>query len=61
MADLPLPGGVWAAERISNKQFGVSVRFVKDYDIMSDQSPARLDVLYGWAAIRPEMAVRVAS
>jgi hypothetical protein len=60
-ADLPLPGGVWAAERISNKQLGISVRFVKDYDIMSDQSPARLDVIYGWAALRPELAVRVAS
>ena len=61
MADLPLPGGVWAAERVSNKQLGVSVRFLKDYDIMTDQSPARLDVLYGWAALRPEMATRIAS
>jgi hypothetical protein len=60
MADLPLPGGVWAAERISSKKLGISVRFVKDYDIMSDQSPARLDVLYGWAPLRPELATRVA-
>jgi hypothetical protein len=52
---------VWAAERISSRSLGVSVRFIKDYDIMSDQSPARLDVLYGWAALRPEMAVRVAA
>jgi hypothetical protein len=61
MADLPLPGGVWAAERVSSRELGVSVRFIKDYDIMSDQSPARLDVLYGWAPLRPELAVRVAS
>jgi hypothetical protein len=61
MADLPLPGGVWAAERVASRELGISVRFIKDYDIMSDQSPARLDVLYGWAALRPEMAVRIAA
>lgn len=61
MADLELPGGVWVAERISNKQLGVAIRFVKDYNVMSDQSPARLDILYGWAAVRPEMACRVCS
>lgn len=61
MADLPLPGGVWAAERVSSRALGISVRFIKDYDIMSDQSPARVDVLYGWAPLRPEMAVRAAS
>src|SRR4030095_1111110 len=61
MADLELPGGVWVAERISNKQLGVAIRFVKDYNVMTDQSPARVDILYGWAAVRPEMAARVAS
>ena len=59
MADLPLPQGVWVSKRISNKALGVSVRFVKAYDVMTDQSPARLDVLYGWAAVRPGMACRV--
>ncbi len=61
MADLPLPQGVWVSKRISNKALGVSVRFIKAYDVMSDQSPARLDVLYGWAAVRPEMGCRVCS
>lgn len=61
MADLPLPQGVWVSKRISNKALGVSVRFIKAYDVMTDQSPARLDVLYGWAAVRPEMACRVCS
>jgi hypothetical protein len=61
MADLELPGGVWVAERISNKQLGIAIRFVKDYNVMTDQSPARVDILYGWAAVRPEMACRVAS
>lgn len=61
MADLPLPQGVWVSKRISNKALGVSVRFIKAYDVMTDQSPARLDVLYGWAAVRPEMSCRVQS
>lgn len=61
MADLEMPGGLWVAERISSKQLGISVRFLKDYDISSDQSPARLDILYGWKCIRPELACRVAS
>lgn len=60
MADLPIPGGVWAAERVRSQQLGISVRFIKDYDIMSDQSPARVDLIYGWSPLRPEMAVRVA-
>lgn len=61
MADLELPGGVWVAERISNKQLGVAIRFIKDYNVMTDQSPARVDILYGWAAVRPELACRVCS
>ncbi|MBA3578939.1 MAG: hypothetical protein H0W42_03040 [Gemmatimonadaceae bacterium] len=61
MVDLEMPGGVWAAERIRNKALGIAVRFVKAYSVMTDQSPARLDIMYGWKAVRPEMAVRVAS
>jgi P22 coat protein - gene protein 5 len=61
MADLQLPQGLWASERISNKALNLAIRFLKSYDIMSDQSPARVDILYGWKAVRPEMAVRVCS
>ena len=61
MADLEVPGGVWVAQRISNKALGIAVRFVKDYNIMTDQSPARLDILYGWKTVRPEMACRIQS
>lgn len=59
MADLELPGGLWVAERISNKALGLAVRFLKDYNIYEDESPARVDILYGWKATRPEMACRV--
>ena len=59
MVDLPLPEGVWMADRVSDKQLGVSLRIVKAYDIQHDAQPARLDVLWGRKLLRPEMAVRV--
>lgn len=61
MADLEMPMGLWVAERISNGALGVAIRFLKDYAIMTDQSPARVDILYGWKEVRPEMACRVAA
>lgn len=60
-ADLPLPGGVDMADRVSDKQTGLSVRAIRDYDINTDRLPLRLDLLGGWATIYPELAVRVAS
>jgi len=59
MADLVLPRGLWIAERISNAKLGVSIRMLKDHDIINDVSPARLDTAHGWGAIRQELACRV--
>lgn len=59
MADLILPRGLWVAERISNAKLGVSIRMLKDHDIINDVSPARLDTAHGWATIRRELACRV--
>ena len=59
MADLELPGGLWVAERLSNKALNVSIRFLKAHDIMSDMSPGRLDTLYGWKAVRAGLGARV--
>ena len=59
MVDLPLPGGCWVAERVSNKELGVALRLVKQYDVMSDQAPPRVDGMYGWKAVRPDMGSRV--
>ena len=56
-ADLVLPGGVDTASR-ANKD-GISIRVVKDYDIVNDRMICRLDVLYGWAVIRPQLACRL--
>jgi len=60
-ADLPLPGGTDMAARASDKQLGLSIRLVRQYDISTDQWPCRLDILYGWAPLRPELACRVSS
>jgi hypothetical protein len=60
-ADLPLPRGVDMAARVADKQLGLSIRMVRAYDINQDQFPCRLDILYGWAALRPELACRIAA
>jgi coat protein Gp5 len=60
-ADLPLPKGVDMASRVSDKQLGISIRLVRQYSIATDQFPCRMDVLYGWKTIRPELAARIAS
>jgi hypothetical protein len=52
--------GSWGA-RVSDKQLGVSIRLVRQYAIGTDTIPCRLDILYGWAAIRPELACRIQS
>lgn len=57
-ADLPLPGGVDMAARVSDKQLGMSIRMIRAYDINTDLFPCRLDILYGWAVLRPELATR---
>jgi len=56
-ADLLLPQGVDMASRQVHN--GISLRIVRQYDINNDRMPCRIDVLYGYAAIRPVTAVRV--
>ena len=60
-ADLPLPGGVDNAARVSSKLAGISLRMVRAYDINTDLWPCRLDVLYGHQTIYPEFACRIQS
>lgn len=54
-ADLPLPRGVDMSGRLSDKQLGVSICFVRAYDVYSGQLISRLDVLYGTALLRGEL------
>lgn len=60
-ADLLLPGGVDKAARMSDDQLGLSIRLVRQYDINTDRLPCRLDILYGWTTLYPELACRIAS
>jgi len=56
-ADLLLPQGVDMASRQNHN--GISLRIVRQYDINNDRMPCRIDVLYGYGVIRPEMACRL--
>jgi hypothetical protein len=58
-ADLPLPGGVDMAERISDKELGLSIRLIRAYDINQDRFPLRLDFLYGWTTLYPQLCCRI--
>jgi len=56
-ADLLLPQGVDMAARAVHN--GISLRVVRQYDINNDRLPCRIDVLYGYNVIRPQMACRL--
>jgi hypothetical protein len=57
-ADLVMPKGVdFAAREVLD---GISMRIVRQYDITNDKFPCRIDVLYGYKTIRPQLACRLA-
>jgi hypothetical protein len=58
-ADLMMPSGVdFAARKVMD---GISMRIVRQYDINNDRLPCRIDVLYGYKTIRPQLACRLAA
>ena len=56
-ADLPMPDGTDKAYRAVID--GISVSVIRDFTISDRQFPCRLDVLYGYAALRPQLATRI--
>lgn len=60
-ADLMLVNGADMCERLSSPELGISLRLWRDGDIRSNTRPTRLDYLYGYAAVYPELANRVNS
>ena len=56
-ADLVMPKGVDFAAR--ENQDGISLRVVRQYDINNDKFPCRVDILYGYKTLRPEIACRI--
>ena len=58
-AELPLMG---KSEKCVRKTFdGISLRLWQDSDIRNDELLTRIDILYGFAAIRPQWACRITS
>jgi hypothetical protein len=58
-ADLQMPDGIdWAARQVMD---GISIRIVRAYSISDDTFPCRLDVLYGYKTIRPQLACKIIS
>jgi len=55
-ADLLMPKGIdFAAREVMD---GISLRVVRQYAISTDTFPCRVDILYGFKTIRPQLAVR---
>lgn len=58
-ADLPIMAD--AAECVRRVQDGISMRVWKGSDIRNDELLMRIDILYGFAALRPQWACRITS
>lgn len=56
-ADMIMPTGVDFAKRETLD--GLSMRIVRQYDINNDKFPCRLDMLYGYKTVRPQLAARL--
>ena len=56
-APLVLPNGSHMATQ--KREDGISIRVIQDHDILTDKMIMRIDVLYAFAAVRPEWACRV--
>lgn len=56
-ADLVMPKGVdFAAREVMD---GISMSIVRDFTVTDRSFPCRIDILYGYKAVRPQLAVRV--
>jgi hypothetical protein len=58
-ADLEMPRGMDMAAR--KVQDGLSLRFVRGFDINNSSFVSRFDILYGFSTIRPQLATRWAN
>jgi hypothetical protein len=58
-ADLVMPEGGADGNRISDKEMGMSIRWVRQYQIGTDQNDMRLDILIGPAVLQARNAVAI--
>jgi hypothetical protein len=63
VVDLDYPPGVprELCERMSDPDSNISIRFYMYQDGANDVSAGRLDVLYGWTWVYPDLGVRIAA
>ena len=59
MADLVMPNGGARGTRVNSKQLAVSMRYVEQFNVTTDQNLNRLDILFGTAAVQERLACRV--
>ncbi len=48
--------GAWGAREVMDN---ISMRIARQYDIVNDKIPCRIDVLYGYKTLRPQLACRI--
>lgn len=48
--------GAWGSRQVMD---GISMRIAQQYNISTDAVPCRIDVLYGYKTLRPQLATRV--
>jgi len=58
-ADLVMPEGGADGDRITDKEMGLSIRWVRQYQIGTDQNDMRLDILIGPAVLQARCAVAI--
>ena len=61
VADLDVPGGTDRAFRATDPQTGLSVRIIRDYNVINDQWVTRFDILFGFNTLYEQLACRVAT
>lgn len=59
MVDLPRNLKGASAERVNDEGMGISMRWVEQYNIQTDQMPSRVDTIGGVGVILPYFALRV--
>ncbi len=61
VADLDVPGGTDMAYRASDPQTGLSVRVIRDYNVVTDQWITRFDILFGFNTLYEQLSCRIAT
>ena len=61
MAPLEVPKNIQFGANQQDPDTGCAIRMLSMYDIINDLFVTRVDVLYGWAALRPEWACKILS